>query len=84
MNKLPVITTKFVIENNSPIVYVFRDEEGDWQFFGKEENIKEEDAKVISLDEILEIDPSINDILWISNGMQAWRDNVNSEWNTCF
>jgi hypothetical protein len=28
-----VITTKFVVENNSTIVSVFYDEDGDWQFF---------------------------------------------------
>ena len=81
MQKLAVITTKFVIENKSLIISVFRDEEGDWQFFGKEENIQEQDARVISLNEILEIDSSIKDILWINNGMQAWRVGINGEWN---
>lgn len=82
MQRTAVITTKFVIENKSPIVSVFRDEDGDWQFFGKEENIQEQDARVIGLDEILEIDLSIKDILWINNGMQAWRDTIDGEWNT--
>lgn len=82
MKETAVITTKFVIENKSPIVSVFRDEDGDWQFFSKEENIQEKDARVVSLNEILEIDSTIKDILWISNGMQAWRDNIDGEWNT--
>ncbi|MDQ0065122.1 hypothetical protein J2T03_001005 [Chryseobacterium lathyri] len=30
MSNLAVITTKFVLENNSPIVSVFKDIEGDW------------------------------------------------------
>ncbi|WP_035643494.1 hypothetical protein [Flavobacterium sp. ASV13] len=81
MKNIAVITTKFVLEKKSPIVSVFRDDDGDWQFFGKEEDIQEEDARVISLDEILKIDDSINDILWINNGMHAWRENKNEKWN---
>lgn len=80
MNNVAVITTKYVIENESPIVLVFKDIEGDWQFFGKEENIGEEDGRVVSLSEILDIDPSIEDILWIDNGTQAWREGYDKEW----
>ena len=40
------ITTKYVVNNNSIIVSVFYDEDGDWQFFGKEE-VSEEDAIVV-------------------------------------
>lgn len=81
MENLAVITTKFVIENNSPILSVFRDEEGDWQFFGFEE-VEEQDARVVSLEEILKIDPSIQEILWLSNGMTAHRENAQVEWKT--
>ncbi len=86
MNKIDnpstaVITTKFVLVDNSPIVSVFKDEKGDWQFFGKEEGISEEDAKVVSLEEILEIDKSIKDILSIENGSHAWRDEIGTDWN---
>lgn len=80
MEDVAVITTKFIIEDGSPIVSVFKDTEGDWQFFGKEENITEEDARVVSLREILELDSSIKDVLFMSNGMQAWRENYNEEW----
>lgn len=30
------ITTKYVVNNNSIIVSVFYDEDGDWQFLGEE------------------------------------------------
>lgn len=81
MENLAVLTTKFVLEDNSPIVSVFKDEEGDWQFFGKEEGISEEDARVVSLEEILEIDKSIKDILSIDNRSHAWRDEIGTDWN---
>ncbi|SEW25262.1 hypothetical protein SAMN05421841_1843 [Chryseobacterium wanjuense] len=76
MENLAVITTKFVLEDNSPIVSVFKDEEGDWQFFGKEKGILEEDARVIKLEEILRIDKSIGDILAIKNRSHVWREDA--------
>jgi len=80
MENLAVITTKFVLENKSPIVSVFKDKEGDWQFFGNENNILEEDAKVVSLEEIIKIDSSVKNILAINNGSHAWRESINDEW----
>lgn len=80
MNNLAVITTKFVLENNSPIVSVFKDIEGDWQFFGPEENISEDEARVISLEEILQIDSSINEILTMENENHAWRTGIDDHW----
>ncbi|WP_123905568.1 hypothetical protein [Chryseobacterium sp. ERMR1:04] len=80
MEDLAVISTKFVLEDNSPIISVFKDNEGDWQFFGKEKDITEEDARVISLGEVLKIDQSIKDILTLNNGSHAWREAVGEEW----
>ena len=77
-----VITTKYVINNISPVLTVYRDEDGDWQFFGEEINISEEDARVISLVEMLNLDPSIGNILWIGNGMKATRVSISDEWIT--
>lgn len=76
----PVITTRFVLENNSTIVSVFRDEDGDWQFFGNEENISEKDAKIVSLKEILMIDPTLKELLEIENGSHASREYKTDKW----
>jgi hypothetical protein len=81
MEKLAVITTKFVLENNSPIVSVFKDSEGDWQFFGKEQGIVEEDSRVVSLEEILQIDPSIEELINMDNESHAWRKALGEIWN---
>ncbi|UKB82723.1 hypothetical protein LF887_17110 [Chryseobacterium sp. MEBOG06] len=75
-----VITTRFVLENNSAIVSVFKDADGEWQFFGNEENISEEDARVISLDEILQIDPTLKELLGIDNGSHAYREDDRDNW----
>ncbi|UUC44162.1 hypothetical protein [Flavobacterium cerinum] len=77
-----VITTKYVIDNKSPVLTVYKDEDGDWQFFGGEIDILEEDASVVSLVEMLNLDPSLGNILWIGNGMKATRASISDEWVT--
>ena len=74
-----VITTKYVVENNSTITSVHYDEDGDWQFFGNE-YITEDDAVVVSVKQILNIDATLNDIPEIHRGQIAIRTNKNSLW----
>lgn len=80
MDDITVITTKYVIEEGSPIVSVFKDTEGEWQFFGNEKNIIEKDARVVGLSEILKMDFSIKKLLSMKNGTHAWRTDFNKEW----
>jgi hypothetical protein len=77
-----VFTTRYVLENNSPIIYVSHDKEGDWQFFGKEDDLTEKDARIITLGEIIALEPLLNKILWIPEGMQAWLNIETQEWIT--
>ena len=55
---------------------------GDWQFFGPEDDVHENDARIVSLKEIIELDPTLDDILWIPEGTEARRVSVGSEWTT--
>jgi hypothetical protein len=77
-----VFTTKYVIEDESPIVYVSHDSEGDWQFFGPEEEIQEDEARVVSLEAIIELSPYVKEILWMPEGVEAWYDTETREWTT--
>jgi hypothetical protein len=74
-----VITTKYVVNNNSPIISVFYDEDGDWQFFGEEE-VGEEDAYIVSVQQILEIDKTLANIPNLSKGQSAFRTDKKSLW----
>ena len=56
--------------------------DGDWQFLGKENDLSEGDARIISFGEILEINPALKEILWIPEGMQAWFNDEKKEWQT--
>ncbi|ASE62552.1 hypothetical protein CEQ15_14135 [Chryseobacterium indologenes] len=75
-----IITTRFVLENNSVIISVYKHTEGEWQFFGNEDNISEDDARVISLKEILQIDPSLKALLDIDAGSHAYRESKEDNW----
>lgn len=74
-----VITTKYVVNNNSIIVSVFYDEDGDWQFLGEEE-VGEEDAIVVSIQEMIDIDKSLVNLPDLKEGESAYRKNKESIW----
>lgn len=73
-----VITTNHII-NGAPILEVIHDEEGDWQFMGGQD-VTEENASVVSLEQILEIDPSVKDVLDIDSSTVAFRVNEECKW----
>ena len=57
-----VITTKEILNGEHPVTAVFHDlDDGMWQFLDDEE-LSEERAAIISLEEMAEIDDSVNDI----------------------
>lgn len=75
-----VFTTRFVLKELSPIVYVMHESDGDWQFLGKEDGLKEEDAMIISLAEMLKHDPTLITILDLPKGKEATRHDLGKEW----
>lgn len=70
---------RHVLDENKPILYVSHDEDGYWQFLcGKNHN--EEDARIISLAEILNIDESMSDLAELDYGEYAEAENETSDW----
>jgi hypothetical protein len=75
-----VFTTKYVIERNSPILYVYHyEEDGAWQFSGKED-CTDSDYKIISLEEMINNDNSILELANLPLGGEAYRENKDSNW----
>jgi hypothetical protein len=75
-----VFTTKYVLEMNSPILYVYHyEEDGAWQFSGEEKCI-DSDYRVISLEEIINIDKSILELAELPLGGEAYRGDKSSKW----
>lgn len=75
-----IITTKYVLEKNSPVLYVFHyDSDGAWSFSGYEDCM-EGDYRVISLEEMINLDKSILEIADMPYGYCAKRTDKNSSW----
>jgi hypothetical protein len=78
---LAVITTCSVVKEHKPILSVFHDsEDGGWQFHHEKEPIKE-NAMVVSLNEIVEIDETINELSDLPIGWVAWRESFGKPWH---
>ncbi|HEU4551713.1 MAG TPA: DUF4262 domain-containing protein [Chitinophaga sp.] len=73
-----VFTTKHVLEGK-PILYVYHNDDGAWQFHSEREPDLT-DAKLVCLEEITRIDPSVNEVYHLSFGQSAWRESVNDPW----
>jgi hypothetical protein len=76
-----VFTTRYVIKEQSPIVCVLHDEDGDWQFLGREGNLTEDDAMVVSLDEMIQFDRTLSEVVDLPVGKQALRTNKGEPWH---
>lgn len=75
-----VFTTKYILEKSSPVLYVFHhDDDGAWSFLGCED-CQDSDYKVISLEEMINIDNSILDVADMPYGYCAKRVDKNSSW----
>ena len=75
-----VFTTKSITNREKDVMIVFHDEEdGAWQFFdgGK---ICKDNAMIISLKEMVELDPSIIQLAGMKTGYLAVRESINSKW----
>ncbi|MGN6178882.1 MAG: DUF4262 domain-containing protein [Mucilaginibacter sp.] len=75
---LGVYTTKQAFEGEA-ILYAYHNSDGAWQFHTSlTPDIK--DAKVVALEQIVKLDPSINDIYHLQYGWRAWRENQKADW----
>jgi hypothetical protein len=79
-HNMAILTTSGIIERKYPVLYVSHDaDDGSWQFHsGAEINI--EDAKVISLGEIVNLDKSLLSLADLPLGWVAVRSSKNSFW----
>ncbi len=75
-----VITTKDIILGMKPILLVSHDlEDGMWEFLDSED-VDENNARIVSLDEMLKIDSSITGLHDLPLGWIAYRSDINDSW----
>ncbi len=76
---LAVLTTRSIVDDGRPILFVPHDKEGDWQFH--DGNLPQvEDAMVVSLRLIVRRDQSIAALADLPLGWQAERATTASAW----
>ena len=86
-NKLPfkdkpntaVFTCTCILNNEKPILYITHDEDGTWQFLCGDEHT-ENDARIVSLEEIYKPDKTIGKVSNIEYGKTATRIDKTSNW----
>ena len=75
-----VISTKKIISKEVDILLVSHDEDdGMWEFLHGDD-VKEEEAVIVSLLEIVHLDSTVNQIADLPLGWIAYRDNIQDVW----
>jgi hypothetical protein len=75
-----VFTTKYVLFEHSPILFVFHDTDNYWSFNGKEKCKEDADYKIIALSEAIIIDPTITEVADMPTGYMAEREKIGDKW----
>lgn len=75
-----VYTCSHVLIEKSPILYVEHDGEGDWQFLCGNNEHTEENVKMISLLQAVDLDNTLNDLFEMPNGVGATRKKSGEKW----
>ena len=75
---LAVFTTKQFLEGE-PILFVYHNEDGDWQFHCSESPDLGE-AAIVCLEQVLRRDPSLNSIYYLGYGKRAARKSIEADW----
>jgi hypothetical protein len=76
-----VFTRRSIISGESWIQFVSHDEnDGAWQFHPPDAGGAEEDAAVVSLRTITQLDPSVLGLADLPLGWRAWRTDRDSAW----
>ena len=76
-----VITSSRILGGQDWVYCVSHDaDDGAWQFHPYSGRTPEEDAKVVSLKSMLEVEPRVAELADLPLGWQAWRQEQSSDW----
>jgi hypothetical protein len=75
-----VFTTTHVLRDGEPIMFVFHNADGDWQFhYAGTKSVS--DHMIVALEEIVQHDPSISELAHLPCGWRASRTAQNAPWH---
>ncbi len=72
-------TVAEIAEGKSPIIYVYHDLDETWQFHPGDD-IDSDKPKLLSLEEIVKLDPSVKELADLPTGWMATRKSKNDKW----
>ncbi len=74
------ITMKQILDESEPVLLVSHDaDDHGWQFIGTSDACVE-DGRVVCLEEMVRLDPTVVEVADLPPGWQAVRENVGSAW----
>lgn len=76
--ELTVRTTRQFLENKAPLQKVVHDQEGSWHFLTPETGAG--DIRIVSLKQVLQLEPSLNQFFNLDLGEQAVRSKPDAGW----
>jgi len=74
------IACRHIFNEGKPILEVYHDEDGIWQFVCDDNHTDEKDGMVVCLKDIYEHDPSVAPLSKLPRGMYAKRASKDAEW----
>ena len=77
-SNLGVFTTQATFDGK-PILWVYHNEDGDWQFHS-EDNPEIKNSKIVTLESLVKKDPTLNEIYYLNFGQSATRKSAESDW----
>jgi hypothetical protein len=76
-----VFTIRGVLDRAEPVLHVTHDEDDHgWQFLGAK-SPHESDARVVALEEMLNLDPTLHELADLPVGWHAWRRYLGDQWS---
>ncbi len=75
-----VFSLKKIIFSKEPILKVYHDCDGDWQFLGSEINLDMAESALVSLEEIVELDFTVLEVSDLDYGWMAYREDIGMPW----
>ena len=73
-----VLTLRSILQRKQPILYVSL-ADGEWQFLGSGTPTME-DAKIVALETVFELDPTVAELSDLPVDWEAWRESPKEPW----
>jgi hypothetical protein len=74
-----VFTSDYIISKKSSIVYIAHHDDGTWEFWGNE-IVTEREIRIVSLAQIIKIDPTVLEVADMPVEFNAIRESKNLNW----